>query len=199
MAFQTLVSNGISKKAAEVLQDMAKLTTVIECHTKGVNAITDMTLFIDRRNSIQHRLISLPIGEDLNNGEASNILIYDAVRYTAMIYGAAVIFPLPALQGVFRKLATRLREVIGENGFNRGWQDYPKTLLWVLVLGGVAALETTERYFYVQKLACLSTIFNILEWDDIVIDLKNHLWLESACHAGGRDLWDEIIHERNRS
>jgi len=198
-AFAVLVPCAITEEAAGILSDMAELTAVIKCHVRGVQTIADISAFIDRRNGIQHRLMSLPAGEELRLGEVSSIRMYEVIRYAAMIYGAAVIFPLPALQGVFVKLAGRLKATLDESKFDPAWRAYPKTLVWVLVLGGISALETAERQWYVRLLASVSSSFKVSTWEDVLEGLKTHLWLESACDAGGRNLWEEVIRERGRS
>lgn len=195
-AFQTLVSFGININAANVLQSMVDLTFNIESHCRGINLISDLKVFIEKRNAIQHSLMSLPTGDELEYGEISSVCLYESIRHAAIIYSVAVTFPLPPVSGIFRKLAGSLKDILEKSKLDPCWQLYPKTLLWMLILGGIAASETTHRAWYVRNLAALSSALDLTEWKDIAEEAENYLWLESACDAGGSSLWDEVKNER---
>lgn len=195
-SFPALIGHGITNQTASVFQAMADLTKVINAHCRGVKVISNMPAFIHRRNAVQHRLMSLPSGNEIESGEIRSTRMYDAIRNAAMIYSAAVTFPLPPLQGIFRKLANRLRFIAEESKSDAFWPQFPKTLLWVLTLGGIAAFDTADRAWYVRNLAVVSASLNTIEWSNVVEGLKSHLWLESACDDSGRCLWVEVSRER---
>jgi hypothetical protein len=190
-----LVPLGINNDAANVFQSMVDLTLVIDSHCRGINPITDFKVFIEKRNAIQHSLMSLPTGDELEDGEISSVCLYESIRHTAIIYSVAVTFPLPPVSGIFRKLAGSLKDILEKSKLDPCWLLCPKTLLWMLILGGIAASETTDRAWYVQNLAALSIALNLTEWKDVAEEAENYLWLESACDAGGSSLWNEVKNE----
>jgi len=167
----------------------------IDLHHRGVKPICDMALFMDRRNAIQHRLMSLPSGDELEPGEVSSPHMYESIRLSGIIYSAGVTFPLPPSQGIFRRLSGRLKVILEESKFDQCWQLYPKSLLCVLVMGGIAALESEERCWYVRNLAVVSRSLDISEWDNVVEEMRHYFWLETACDAGGRLLWAAVADE----
>jgi hypothetical protein len=193
--FQDLLAFGINEAAASVLQDMADLTIVIDLHCRGIRPISDMTVLIDKRNAVQHSLMSLTRGDELNYGEVNSVCLYESVRHAAIIYSAAVTFPLPPLTGIFRNLATLLKMTMEESKLDPCWQLCPKVLLWILILGGIAATDTVERSWYVQNLAAVSDALELSEWEEVTEELRNYLWLESGCDAGGRMLWIEVLND----
>jgi hypothetical protein len=194
--FQDLLAFGINVDVASVLQAIGDLTTVIDCHCRGIKHISNLTILIDRRNLIQHRLMSLPKGDELNYGEVSSVCLYESIRNATIIFSVAVTFPLPPLMGIFRKLASVLKEILEESKFDPCWQLCPKTLLWILILGGIAALGTIERTWYVQNLVAISAALGLSNWEEVSDELDNYLWLNSACEAGGRMLWLEVMNDR---
>jgi hypothetical protein len=103
---------------------------------------------------------------------------------------------LPPLTGIFRKLASLLKSIMEESKFDPCWQLCPKALLWILILGGIAASDTADRTWYVQNLSAVSSALNLVEWEDVVAELGSYLWLECACDPGGRGLWTEVQHDR---
>jgi len=175
-----------------VIQSMVDLTIVIDCHCRGRIPIKNFTAFIDRRNSVQHRLISLPSGQELLDEEVTNICLYESIRNAALIYSAAVTFPLPALSGHFHKLVSILQPLLETSKFNPCWRKCPKTLLWILVLGGIAALDTIEREWFVIHIAVLAKVLKVASWEQVVEIMEGFLWLDSACDAGGQVLWAEV-------
>lgn len=194
--FQDLLAFGINDSAASVFQAMTDLAAVIDCHLRGIKPISDIVAFIDRRNVVQHSLMSLPRGDELNYGEVNSVCLYESIRHAAIIYSAAVTFPLPPHAGVFRMLATLLQKILEECKFDPCWQLCPRALLWILVLGGIASFDTVERTWYVQNLAAVSAALNLSEWEEVAEELGNYLWLQSACEGGGRLLWVEVLSDR---
>ncbi len=194
--FEDLEGFGVSEMASIVLQKMVDHTIVIDSHCRGATSIPDTGTFMYRRNALQHSLMSLPPGDDLDVGEASSACLYESIRLATIIYSVAVTFPLPILTGIFRRLTIALRETVDNSRLDPCWQLYPKVQLWVLILGGVAASRTDERTWYVQRIAAVTRALNLLEWDDVVEEIEKYLWLDSVCDPGGRNLWMEVISER---
>lgn len=197
LGFQALKVFGITNDAAHVLQALADLTVVVECYCRGITPVPELSTVIDRRNFVQHTLLSLPTADELEFAEVSSVHLYEAIRYTALIYSAAVTFPLPPTTGIYDKLTARLKSVLEESKLDLCWTLYPKTLLWVLTLGGIASSVTAHRCWYVQNLAAISAALNISRWDEVAEEVEQYLWLERACDAGGRKLWLDVIRERH--
>ena len=166
---------------------------MIEFHCRGIRPIHDMALFANQKNCAQYRLMSLRSAVELKPGEVSSASLYEAIRLTAIIYSTAVTFPIPPVQGLFHKITHWLKAVVEESELDPCWQLYPKTLLWILILGGIAAFNTPERVWYVQKLKAISSLLECSLWEAVVDELRSYLWLDSACEAGGRVLWEEVV------
>lgn len=89
-----------------------------------------------------------------------------------------------------------LKYVLEESKFEPCWQRCPTVLLWILVIGGIAASETGERMWYVQNLGTVAAVLGIWGWEDVAEELGEYLWLESTCDAGGRALWAEAVRNK---
>jgi hypothetical protein len=175
-----------------VIQSMVDLTIDIDCHCRGTNPIKNFTTFIDRRNSVQHRLMSLPSGEELLEEEVTSICLYESIRHAAFIYSAAVTFPLPALSGHFHRLVSILQPLLESSKFDPCWRHCPKTLMWILVLGGIAASDTRERGWFVRNIKIIAKVLKVASWVQVVEVMEGFLWWDSACDAGGQILWAEV-------
>ncbi len=184
---------------ATVLQSMVDLTIIIDCHYQGTKPIKDFTPFIDRRNSVQHALMALPSGDDLVDDKVRSVCLYEAIRHVAYIYSAAVTFPLPAMSGHFHKLAALLQPMLEASKFDICWRHCPTTLLWILVLGGIASSETPERPWFVRSILMVTKVLKLNTWEQVTEIMEGFLWLDSACDAGGRILWAEVTTGRSPS
>jgi hypothetical protein len=142
--------------------------------------------------------MSLPSGDELlvPEDKVKSIALYESIRHAALIYSTAVTFPLPALSGHFHKLAATLQQLLEASKFDSCWRHYPKTLLWILVLGGIAASDTKERDWFVRSLSIVAKILKIGTWQEASEIVESFLWLESACGPGGRILWAEVTRGR---
>ena len=89
-----------------------------------------------------------------------------------------------------------LQYVLEESKFEPCWRKCPTVLLWILVMGGIAAFETGERMWYVQNLGAVAAVLGIWGWEDVAEELGKYLWLESACDGGGRALWAEVVRNK---
>jgi len=195
-SFPELRYFGLNEAMARVLQEMVDLTILIDCHCRGTIPIKNFTAYIDRRNSVQHRLMSLPSGDELFEEEVISVCLYKSIRYAAFIYSAAVTFPLPALSGHFHKLAALLQPLLESSKFDTCWRNCPKTLLWILTLGGIAASGTREQEWFVKNIAIVAKVLKLGRWEQVTAVLEEFLWLDSACDAGGRILWVEVTRGR---
>lgn len=84
--FAPLSSMALISEISQVLQLMADLTVTIDGYFRGSSPVYDLEHLIDRRNVTQYRLLSLPYGNELNNGEVRVPWLYEGIRLSAMIY-----------------------------------------------------------------------------------------------------------------
>jgi len=113
-----------------------------------------------------------------------------------MIYAAGVTFPLPPLTGIYPKLASTLKSILEASIRDTGWRKCPKALLWIMILGGIAAADSPERPWYVSNLMIVSDALDVIEWEDVVEELERYLWLDSVCDDGAQSLWAEVTEKR---
>jgi hypothetical protein len=92
----------------------------------------------------------------------------------------------------FEELAALLRnEVSVLNTLDLCIED-SKLLVWVLVMGGIAAVDTLERIWFVSMLREVVGAVDIGSWEEMRDLLGGFLWLGSANDVDGRVLWEEV-------
>jgi hypothetical protein len=179
----------------EVLNCMEAITIAIDHYLQGTPGGLTLGQIVRTRTGIQKRLLVLPTAKELNIN--TTVLscpdLYECCCLTAMIFSIAVIYPIPNTYDVLQTLVRQLIASLEVVDIEILSVDYSGVLLWILVLGGIAALGKPERPWFVLNLALNSLKRLKLDWDSVEDILKSFLWLESACSPGGRRLWGEVM------
>lgn len=137
----------------------------------------------------------LPTGDELaSQTGVVSLNVYECSRLTALIFAVAVTHPISNSYDLLQKYVTRLKSAIEESDLIASGTDgacLSGLFLWMLVLGGIAALEKPERCWLVSHLALLADRLDIgyMEVEKI---LESFLWLDSSCGPGGRELWAKV-------
>jgi hypothetical protein len=198
-AFWRLQGHGITDSMLQVLDSMGAFALAVGHYLQGKPFSLSSGEINRTRVAVQHRLVSLPPEDELIIEPASLSLselnIYECVRLTALIFGVAVVHPIPNPHNVLVELVRRLKiaiEVLGK-GIEDFAMELSGVLLWMLVLGGIASSDKPERPWFISQLALIVRKLHLMDWSGVEDILESFLWLESACGKGGRELWDEIM------
>jgi hypothetical protein len=195
-AFQSLKEYGIIEPMLQVLDSIGAFTLAVDYYLQGKPFGLKLGAIGRMRTAVQQRLLLLPTAEELSIPSSSSKPkpnIYECCRLTALIYGVAVVFPVPNSHSVLQELVRRLVIVIGVLDIRTFGVELGGVLLWMLVLGGIAALDTPERHWFASQLAWIVRRLDIDDWEGVEDVLGWFLWLDSACGEGGRLLWSEAM------
>ncbi|KIW63846.1 hypothetical protein PV04_08818 [Phialophora macrospora] len=196
--FGGLYDLGLTNEMAVVLVAMQRYGNSVQLFVDGAVADLDLARFCDRRNLIQHTLLSLPPQTDLPVSDNPRP-IYEPTRLAMLIYSVTVIFPLPPQVAPIALLIERLRAALRVTDLRTSWSSshqLRRLLVWVLFIGGIAARDMPDdRSWFVGVLKRLTAKGNRLKkFDHLKRDVLNRiLWLDRSCDAAGRILWTEIL------
>lgn len=157
----------------------------------------DEALIADQRNLTQHTLLSLPPSTDLQTfyTHPTESTTYEACRLAAFVFAVGVIFPIPATNTPLPKLAQQLHSVLQHPTASALWNSPSARipLVWVLMLGGIAATGTPQRPFFVETLRETAHRSGLTSYQDVKRMLEMMLWYDAACDEAGECLWAEAM------
>lgn len=131
-----------------------------------------------QRNLIQYRLLSLSRGQD------------EICRLAALIFSNGVIFPIARKH----PLQILVKQLVAELERRVDWDDKSSEfLLWVTVVGGLAATGSVREEFYLRALKRLATDLCVTGYDDLRGIMHDYLWLDRACDGGASKLWNRAM------
>jgi hypothetical protein len=191
--FWNLHDHGLTDEMLQVFDAIGSLTVAIDHYLQGKPDALTVGVIARTRTAIQKRLLLLPSDDEFSTTTLSGPCLYEACRLTGLIFGIAVVFPIPKTYDLLRTLSQRLQASIEKFEIFRSKSfEVQYVLLWMLMLGGIAALDKAERPWFVSQLVRLVRILRI-DWDSVGEIMESFLWLESACGSGGRLLWSEVM------
>jgi hypothetical protein len=176
---------------SSILRDMGAYTIILHSHFNDGGQLEDsLGAIADQRNFIHHKLMSLP-GNSSNELVLNDNGLYEVTRLAAIIFSLLVIFPIAPIAAPFAELATKLREAMSQIETSSLSPDTLRCLVWIVSLGGIAAIGSAERTWFITTLANLSQRIEMYDWFMVRELLVSFLWLPSANDADAMALWTE--------
>ena len=189
--FANHLHHGVSLDMITVFRQAGAMTQAIQHYVDGESGGLSLTAVSSTRGDVQHRIMTLLPMDDLLDTPFP--YIYEACRLTGIIYGIAVIFPIPNAYDVLKQLVERLQTAIEMSRIESLGAAFADLYLWMLILGGIAALDKSERCWYAGQLLGFARRSGVRDWSAVKVAIGDFLWLESACDPGGRKLWSEVL------
>jgi len=175
------------------MQEMAKYVKMIESYVRGTTTRPDMGAMTHHRNFAQYQLLSLSPGREREFAFNQMYPMYEPCRLAALIFGIGVTFPLPGWAAPFPGVVLALQQALINMNIDPVSCVESDLLLWILVLGGTAAMNMLAREWFVSRLRVISLRKRLYGWEEIKVILTEILWLASACDRAGSALWDEVV------
>ncbi|KAJ9605447.1 hypothetical protein H2200_010104 [Cladophialophora chaetospira] len=156
-----------------------------------------------------HQLLSLPANADADTDSSSGTInfIYAATRTAALIYHSTVVCPITSSTDVEDQLAEQLREAPSgpwpELVSDNGHIDYRDLMLWVLLMGSIAATFSKHRKWFITQLRERGDQMGVDSFSAFQSRMSRFLWFENMTEPATK-AWlegkvENIVSERERS
>jgi hypothetical protein len=170
-----------------VLQSMATYTRIVYSHTQGIDIQENMGKLADMRNFVQHSLLSIPPSDKLL--PAIPDPLYEATRLASLICSLLIVFPIHAPRAPFSELASQLQSNL--SFLNSDKQKETELLLWILVMGAIAGMNTANRIWFVCAIREVASRLRVERWEELRGVLESFLWFGITNDRDGRIVWRE--------
>ena len=184
---------GLPEGLVQSFRDMRDYNTVINLYSQGLLKSLSLATIADRRNYVQYHLLKhKPAGRYPSRDFTEANMTYEPCRLGALIYSVLIIFPLPATNRPFMRLAGYLKVAFLDAGTTTNWVGATDMLLWVLVMGCIASRGTSYEDWFYEQLCSTVVAANLTEWYQLKHILSSVIWLDSTCDMRGVAIWDEM-------
>jgi hypothetical protein len=189
-----LVPGGLPGDIASTLTGLSLVDQLMsQCGQQRLED-AELRMLLSGRNAFQHRLLSLPAWNELNQAERGNsyLATYECCRLASILYSNAVLLGLPPHTGWHMRLVSKLKTLLEISNL-QGWaEDTAPLLIWTLTIVGIASHWTGDQKFFEDLLRDTLAKNNVSTKSGVRAILGDFLWTENACGQGAMVLWDAI-------
>ncbi|KAL4879940.1 hypothetical protein BJY04DRAFT_219745 [Aspergillus karnatakaensis] len=167
-------------------------STLLTGYSRGLLGHLMMGYVLELRNFIHYHVMSLPPPGTMANEGVDLSPTYGALRLGLIAYSLLVLFPVPLTMDPHPRLSLLLRQELECKGVEAdSWFQMPEVLLWLLMLGGISAVGTDHRAWYVDRIHWLAEVLGVESWEQLRDIMGSILWIDSPCDIEGLILWEE--------
>lgn len=180
----------LSSEIMEVFHEMHRYQKMIQAFQ--ISEVPDLVSAANKRNLIQHRLLSLPPMEDMALVFRENHPNYEPCRLAMLIYSFGMIFPI-AKTVEHENLTRDLREALSLSGLSaQTWYNCNWLLLWILTVGAITAGCVAERKWFVGQVGRVASRKGLSTYPEVREQLTRILWVSEGCDEAGESVWQEV-------
>jgi hypothetical protein len=177
MLNENSLSEILSQDLIGVYKDMSTLTAIL--NLKPDLSEADMLVYDRKRASIQHRLASMHMStsdmtEDGSEGQReSKVYMQESCRMAGILYSNMTLWGFQPPMHFCGDLAIILKQALLRTDLETFWNGdvWEDILLWILFLGGYAALKRPERVWFLELLAKMEKERQFRRFEDVKVAL----------------------------
>lgn len=177
----------LSSHLVEILDDVQSLTLLLTktgqenlpSHQRGIDHFA---------TELRYRLLTCRAPETYFSETA---LIGELCRLSAFLHLKTILWAFPSRGRTYQTIIGKLRTVIETSELLL--DSTPEFLLWILFVGAVASYDNPNQFWFVSKIASLTSSLNLRIWDEAKPILNKFWWLESIYERPSLALWNEVM------
>lgn len=186
---------GLSRKFLEIVYDIRYLTQKKFHSLSAPSSTTDIEMmeFSRIRSSIESRLQTVPIIHEESKELPCPDYVYEEHRLVALIYVKLVLHTEFLGRGCMRALKSRLITTIQHaEGHLPGLKQRPRSVIWVLFIGGLLAMDSREEIWFAVRIARSMKASNLETWEDVEATLSHLAWTDGLRTPVCMSLWQRV-------
>jgi hypothetical protein len=175
----------------EIIHKMSRYNDVLDSYLSGRIQLPNMAAIADRRNWIQHKLLSLPLLVEVGQDHEFFTLReeYEIIRIALLLYSYLVIFPIPFALCPFGRLTTKLKEALIEGECSGTLANFnAELMMWAVSLGSVP--NSAQRTWFVGRLQDLIAQAGVSQPMSRKVVLKSVMWHSNILDPLIGEIWN---------
>lgn len=193
------ITLGLTPPIASILNSVQHVSQLVPKHDSYPTASTSLVILTRLCTLLSHILSLPPITESslawagiaVSNSHHS-ALVSESTRYAILLHVFTPWKGLPpdgtlSVNHLVHQLMGTLRSL-----FLSSYDRSNALVLWSVAAGGVAALGSPERRWFVSHLADMTDEMGIETWEEMKANVSRGIWHETLCARRHRMLWDEV-------
>lgn len=144
-----------------------------------------------QRSFVQHGLMLLTPTPTRSGHEMENPL-HRLCWLATVVFSLLVTYPIPPAAAPFHRLASDIRFWLSQPQSRDLYVQVPTFVLWVMVMGAVAAIGSDQRHWYLRALAHMSKAMGVMDWLALRDILTTFLWYGETNDVDGLNLWQDV-------
>lgn len=181
----------LSRDSVEVYWKLRNLSQVKDeaCYYQPRDS--DIDSYSDTLEYLERQVVAILHSEDLTlSGQNTSILRLFATAFILHIY--IFMRDLPRGLPFFYVLAGRLRDELEFLDIEALLVPYPEMLLWILIMGGVGAIGSSNKAWFAKVLAESCLALGIRGGNEIAFTLKEFFWSELYRSPVTAPFWNDV-------
>ncbi len=193
MSSSEISLNSIPGNLLLIFCDLRILIAVLNRFKYGIEASTnDMMAFSRMRSTVEHRLLSLEERQESVSGQLKlDDYVYDSFVVGIQIYINLVLRNYGPDFALLRTLKRKLMGLLykhGELSESKSHGSVGIVPLWILLMGGMVALNAEETTSFAQFIAKTMRQSALQGWPEVETNLTQVLWTKHLQRSGFRAL-----------
>lgn len=147
---------------------------------------------------LERQLLLSLVTDEQPHGFPFEFFIMRSFSHAAYIYIYSTLHStlrdLPLQSPFFGTFVKRLHTALSHREFFLAWcSTSPVMLLWVLVVGAVAAYKRPQRAWFMTQLTSLCLPLKITDFKKLCGLLEEMMWVEGSLNSSLKTLWSELL------
>lgn len=188
--------DGLHTGLVKALQDLRQLSHLVAGIGSKAEPATDSAIPSDKIFFVEHELLMLSTADE-QLGSPLEDFITRACSMAGHIYIYVAVRHLLLNAPLFDTFVSQLHDAL-DHPYNLSIWSHSRTVtvLWVLTVGGCAAMERPQRSWFIGHLLGIMSSLKVTTLGRLRQLLEQAVWLDGPFNSSLTTLWSEVEHQR---
>jgi hypothetical protein len=175
--------------ACSHLQNVSSLKELMSFHLPGTER--EPPDYFDSLSRLERRAQKL-IAAEYSNESSNDYSIFGVFGYSIVIHTFYFLRDTPRGTPFFHCMSRRIRERLEKINLHMLQFQYPELMLWILMIGGIGGIGSSNRRYFALLLASMCSDLGIRGAAEIATSLKEFFWSDIYRSPATIRFWRDV-------